>query len=46
MRGVSVDVTKYYLAELELCEANRKNDEFLAMLAHELQSVGSNQHSG
>lgn len=38
MRGVSVDVTERYQAELELREANRKKDEFLAMLAHELRN--------
>jgi PAS domain S-box-containing protein len=38
MRGVSVDVTDRYQAELELREANRKKDEFLAMLAHELRN--------
>ena len=38
MRGVTVDVTERYRAELELREANRKKDEFLAMLAHELRN--------
>lgn len=38
MRGVTVDVTERYQAELELREANRKKDEFLAMLAHELRN--------
>jgi len=38
IRGVSVDVTERYQAELELREANRKKDEFLAMLAHELRN--------
>jgi PAS domain S-box-containing protein len=38
MRGVTVDVTERVQAELELREANRKKDEFLAMLAHELRN--------
>ena len=38
VRGVSVDVTERYQAELELREANHKKDEFLAMLAHELRN--------
>jgi PAS domain S-box-containing protein len=38
MRGVTVDVTERIQAELELREANRKKDEFLAMLAHELRN--------
>ncbi|MFC5478845.1 ATP-binding protein [Massilia suwonensis] len=38
MRGVTVDVTDRYQAEFELREANRKKDEFLAMLAHELRN--------
>jgi len=38
MRGVTVDVTERYQAEFELREANRKKDEFLAMLAHELRN--------
>jgi signal transduction histidine kinase/ActR/RegA family two-component response regulator len=38
VRGVTVDVTDRYQAELELREANRKKDEFLAMLAHELRN--------
>ncbi|MHA4871124.1 ATP-binding protein [Duganella sp. PWIR1] len=38
MRGVTVDVTERYRAELELRVANRKKDEFLAMLAHELRN--------
>jgi len=38
IRGLSVDVTERYEAELELREANRKKDEFLAMLAHELRN--------
>jgi PAS domain S-box-containing protein len=38
MRGVTVDVTERYQAEFELRESNRKKDEFLAMLAHELRN--------
>lgn len=38
MRGVTMDVTDRYQAELELRDANRKKDEFLAMLAHELRN--------
>jgi len=38
MRGVTVDVTERYQAELELRDANRRKDEFLAMLAHELRN--------
>jgi len=38
MRGVTVDVTDRYQAEFELRESNRKKDEFLAMLAHELRN--------
>ncbi|MEN3276345.1 MAG: hypothetical protein V7631_2135 [Massilia sp.] len=38
IRGVTVDVTERYQAELELRESNRKKDEFLAMLAHELRN--------
>lgn len=38
MRGVTVDVTERYQAELELRDSNRKKDEFLAMLAHELRN--------
>ena len=38
IRGVTVDVTERYHAEFELREANRKKDEFLAMLAHELRN--------
>ena len=38
IRGVTVDVTERYQAELELREANRRKDEFLAMLAHELRN--------
>jgi PAS domain S-box-containing protein len=38
IRGVTVDVTERSQAEFELREANRKKDEFLAMLAHELRN--------
>lgn len=38
VRGVTVDVTERYQAEFELREADRKKDEFLAMLAHELRN--------
>ncbi|NGZ86235.1 PAS domain-containing hybrid sensor histidine kinase/response regulator [Duganella aceris] len=38
MRGVTMDVTERYRAEIELREASRKKDEFLAMLAHELRN--------
>jgi len=38
MRGVTMDVSERYRAELELRETNRKKDEFLAMLAHELRN--------
>ena len=38
MRGATVDVTERHQAEVELREANRKKDEFLAMLAHELRN--------
>ena len=38
MRGVTLDVTQRYQAEFELREANRRKDEFLAMLAHELRN--------
>jgi PAS domain S-box-containing protein len=38
MRGVTVDVSDRYQAEFELRESNRKKDEFLAMLAHELRN--------
>ena len=38
IRGVTVDVTERYQAEIELRDANRKKDEFLAMLAHELRN--------
>jgi len=38
IRGVTVDVTERYEAELELREASKRKDEFLAMLAHELRN--------
>lgn len=38
IRGVTVDVTERVTAEIELREANKKKDEFLAMLAHELRN--------
>lgn len=38
IRGVTVDVTERVNAEIELREANKKKDEFLAMLAHELRN--------
>ncbi|KQQ97115.1 ATP-binding protein [Massilia sp. Leaf139] len=38
IRGVTVDVSDRYQAEFELRESNRKKDEFLAMLAHELRN--------
>lgn len=38
IRGVTVDVTERYQAELELREASERKDEFLAMLAHELRN--------
>ena len=38
MRGVTLDVTERYQAEMELREANQKKDDFLAMLAHELRN--------
>ena len=38
IRGVTVDVSERYQAEFELRDANRKKDEFLAMLAHELRN--------
>lgn len=38
IRGVTVDVTERYEAEIELREASRRKDEFLAMLAHELRN--------
>lgn len=36
--GTSQDITGLKQAELELLEANRRKDEFLAMLAHELRN--------
>lgn len=38
IRGVTVDVTERHKAEIELREVNRRKDEFLAMLAHELRN--------
>ncbi len=38
MIGVMADVTSMKKAELELLDANRRKDEFLAMLAHELRN--------
>jgi signal transduction histidine kinase len=38
MFGVSYDVTERKLAEERLIEADRRKDEFLAMLAHELRN--------
>ncbi|MBC7415277.1 MAG: response regulator [Herminiimonas sp.] len=38
VRGVSVDITERTRAEEELREADRRKDEFLAMLAHELRN--------
>ena len=38
VRGVSVDITERMRAEQELREADRRKDEFLAMLAHELRN--------
>jgi len=38
IRGVTVDVTERYEAEIELRESGRRKDEFLAMLAHELRN--------
>ncbi|MBK4736647.1 hybrid sensor histidine kinase/response regulator [Noviherbaspirillum pedocola] len=38
IHGVNVDVTDRVRAESELKEANRRKDEFLAMLAHELRN--------
>ncbi|GGZ05328.1 ATP-binding protein [Pseudoduganella plicata] len=37
-RGVTLDVTLRHVAELALREAERRKDEFLAMLAHELRN--------
>ncbi|MAM88745.1 MAG: hybrid sensor histidine kinase/response regulator [unclassified Hahellaceae] len=38
VRGVTLDVTERVQAEEELREADRRKDEFLAMLAHELRN--------
>ena len=38
VRGVSIDVTHRVRAEEELRQADRRKDEFLAMLAHELRN--------
>jgi PAS domain S-box-containing protein len=38
MRGVIIDVTERVRSEEALREANRRKDEFLAMLAHELRN--------
>jgi PAS domain S-box-containing protein len=38
MLGVMADVTGMKKAELDLLDANRRKDEFLAMLAHELRN--------
>lgn len=38
VRGITVDVTERVAAEQELQAANRRKDEFLAMLAHELRN--------
>ncbi|HEU4372096.1 MAG TPA: ATP-binding protein [Telluria sp.] len=38
IRGVSIDVTERTRAEEALREADRRKDEFLAMLAHELRN--------
>ncbi|TFZ07698.1 hybrid sensor histidine kinase/response regulator [Ramlibacter humi] len=38
MRGVVIDVTDRVRSEQALREANRRKDEFLAMLAHELRN--------
>lgn len=38
MRGICVDITERVRAEESLKLANRKKDEFLAMLAHELRN--------
>jgi PAS domain S-box-containing protein len=38
IRGISLDVTKRKLAEEALRAADRRKDEFLAMLAHELRN--------
>ncbi|MEO7494428.1 MAG: ATP-binding protein [Massilia sp.] len=38
MRGVTLDITERVKAEADLREADRRKDEFLAMLAHELRN--------
>ncbi|WP_427911357.1 ATP-binding protein [Ramlibacter sp. MMS24-I3-19] len=38
MRGVVIDITERVRSEQALREANRRKDEFLAMLAHELRN--------
>ena len=38
MRGTCQDITERTRAEQELREADRRKDEFLAMLAHELRN--------
>ncbi|GAA3956946.1 hybrid sensor histidine kinase/response regulator [Allohahella marinimesophila] len=38
VRGVTLDITERVNAEEELREADRRKDEFLAMLAHELRN--------
>jgi len=38
IRGISLDITKRKLAEDALRRADRRKDEFLAMLAHELRN--------
>ena len=38
VRGVSIDITERMKAEQDLREADRRKDEFLAMLAHELRN--------
>ena len=38
VRGVSLDITERMKAEQNLREADRRKDEFLAMLAHELRN--------
>ena len=38
MRGISIDITKRKRAEEALRSADRRKDEFLAMLAHELRN--------
>src|SRR4029077_14099536 len=38
MSGVSLDMTEWKRAERQLLEADRRKDEFLALLAHELRN--------